>query len=229
MAIYLGLLILKYSMVIMTDCRIYVGHFSVIEEVDVNIERVQVEGGFLNGVDISLSPGLNVLIGARGTGKTSIIELIRYALDVRNMTAESKQRSLDHALAVLAGGEVCLTLNDEVESVVVSRSADESRFRSSSNFVAPIILSQTEIETVGLSEAGRLSLVDGFISGRVQIKSAIAEVSNNIRSFYKELEALEKEIISLGEGIEEFQILEEKLSYWSLSRRSIWVVLMKLL
>ncbi|QLG94773.1 hypothetical protein HZF02_23760 [Pseudomonas yamanorum] len=184
-----------------------------------NIERVQIEGGFLNGVDLTLSAGLNVLIGARGTGKTSIIELIRYALDVRNMTSESKSRSLDHARAVLEGGEVCITLNDLIENVIVSRGADEDKFRASSTFISPIILSQTEIETVGLSEPGRLSLIDGFISNRNAIKSALAETSNSIRSFYKELEALEKEIISLGEGIEEFQILQDKISQLELEQK----------
>ena len=45
-----------------------------------NIERLQIEGGFLDGFDIKFASGLNVLIGARGTGKTSVIELIRFAL-----------------------------------------------------------------------------------------------------------------------------------------------------
>jgi predicted ATP-dependent endonuclease of OLD family len=35
------------------------------------IERIQIEEGFLNGFDVCLRAGLNVLIGARGTGKTS--------------------------------------------------------------------------------------------------------------------------------------------------------------
>ena len=39
------------------------------------IERLQIEEGFLNGLDVNLTTGLNVIIGARGTGKTSLIEL----------------------------------------------------------------------------------------------------------------------------------------------------------
>ena len=37
------------------------------------IRRMQVEGGFLDGLDLRFDPGLNVLIGGRGTGKSSII------------------------------------------------------------------------------------------------------------------------------------------------------------
>jgi predicted ATPase len=43
------------------------------------IERIQVEEGFLDGLDLKLIPGLNVLIGARGTGKTSLDRLRKRA------------------------------------------------------------------------------------------------------------------------------------------------------
>lgn len=153
------------------------------------------------------------MIGARGTGKTSIIELIRYALDIKNLTPESKTRSADHARAVLDGGEVSITLSDIFgDEVTVSRTSDETQPRASGSFISPIILSQTEIETVGLSEVGRLSLIDGFIADRNSLKAAIADGANNIRSFYKEIEALEKEIIALSEGVEEFQILQENIN-----------------
>ena len=58
------------------------------------IERVQIEEGFLDGLDVSFTGGLNVVIGARGTGKTSLIELIRFCLGVRGYTSESTRRSL---------------------------------------------------------------------------------------------------------------------------------------
>ena len=46
-----------------------------------HIERLQVEAeGFLSGLDVQFVEGLNVIIGARGTGKTSIVELIRFCL-----------------------------------------------------------------------------------------------------------------------------------------------------
>ena len=44
------------------------------------LSRVQIEEGFLDGLDLPFQPGLNVIIGARGTGKTSLIELVRYCL-----------------------------------------------------------------------------------------------------------------------------------------------------
>lgn len=39
----------------------------------VQVERLTVEEGFLAGLDVQFLPGLNVLIGERGTGKTSVM------------------------------------------------------------------------------------------------------------------------------------------------------------
>jgi hypothetical protein len=70
------------------------------------IKRIQVEGGFLDGLDIRLEHGLNVLIGGRGTGKSSVIELIRYCLDVKGSGSEDDAtRSREQALSVLQDGQ----------------------------------------------------------------------------------------------------------------------------
>ena len=50
------------------------------------IEKVQVEGGFLDGMSLELKEGLNTIIGARGTGKSTFIELIRYCLGIQGHT-----------------------------------------------------------------------------------------------------------------------------------------------
>ena len=40
---------------------------------DFYIQRVQIEGGFLDGFDLNLKNGLNTIIGARGTGKSTLM------------------------------------------------------------------------------------------------------------------------------------------------------------
>ena len=123
------------------------------------IERVQVEEGFLDGLDLELSAGLNVVIGARGTGKTSLIELIRFCLGIPGHTTESSQRSVEHAMSILEDGRVTVTMNVAGRRITVSRASDESVPMRSSEFVSPLIFSQTEIETVGLSSKGRLRIL----------------------------------------------------------------------
>lgn len=47
------------------------------------IKSIKFEGGIFNGEKISFTAGLNCLIGIRGSGKSSILESIRYALDIQ--------------------------------------------------------------------------------------------------------------------------------------------------
>ena len=43
------------------------------------IRSVEIIGGFMDGVRLNLADGLTCLIGGRGTGKTTVLELVRYA------------------------------------------------------------------------------------------------------------------------------------------------------
>lgn len=45
------------------------------------LENLRFHGGYLDGVSIELSAHLNAVIGGRGTGKSTLIECLRYALD----------------------------------------------------------------------------------------------------------------------------------------------------
>jgi recombinational DNA repair ATPase RecF len=57
------------------------------------ITRVRVNGGFLAGLDLQFSAGLNVIIGPRGSGKTALIELVRHALTASQSTqATARER-----------------------------------------------------------------------------------------------------------------------------------------
>jgi predicted ATPase len=74
------------------------------------------EGGVLDGQTIRFSPELNALIGIRGSGKSSILETIRYALDIplpqgrRAADVEYKDALVKHTLG--SGGKVTLTAVD---------------------------------------------------------------------------------------------------------------------
>ena len=59
------------------------------------IRSLKVSGGFLDEMEIDFDTRLNCIIGGRGTGKTTIVEFLRYALnampDPRKAQAEFKQ------------------------------------------------------------------------------------------------------------------------------------------
>jgi len=174
------------------------------------IERVQIEEGFLDGLDVTLVPGLNVVIGARGTGKTSLIELIKFCLDAKGHTPETSKRSLDHALSVLGGGQVTLTISDGNRKVLVSRTGSDASPRASGPYIAPLVFSQTEIESVGLQARGRLALLNSFVEVSADNASegdAVAEA----RSFTAQAGTLRREIEELQRRVGEIPAIDAEL------------------
>ena len=176
------------------------------------IKRVQIEEGFLDGLDISFAHGLNVVIGERGTGKTSLIELVRFCLDVKGFTSDSSKRSLDHALSVLGSGQVTVTLSDGEHEILVTRTASDGSPRESGPFVRPTILSQTEIETVGLQSQGRLRLLDSFCGEQKETDAREAEADSEVRSLTAEAEALRREIDELTRQADEIPALDKQIA-----------------
>lgn len=78
------------------------------------LRSVSFEGAKLEGTELALSPELNTLIGIRGSGKSSILESIRYAIGIelpeKADSDEYKQGSVKHALG--SGGKVTLKAVD---------------------------------------------------------------------------------------------------------------------
>lgn len=85
------------------------------------LEAVGIEGsGFLGNLRLALSPELNVLIGGRGVGKSALLEVVRYGLDLSAYApTEYREGLARHALG--SGGKVTLWLR-QVRNEGVERS-----------------------------------------------------------------------------------------------------------
>ncbi|WP_045048077.1 AAA family ATPase [Rouxiella chamberiensis] len=169
---------------------------------DIYISRVQIEGGFLDGLDVSLKHGLNTIIGARGTGKSTFIELIRYCLDVKGHTIESNNKAISHAKSVLNDGQITVTICNGSDSFSYTRTGDsEPTPPIDRNLKTPLIFSQTEIENVGLTSSGRMKLIDDFLSGLDTLhQQEFAEIAI--------VESYASEILSLSSSVDD---VEDKL------------------
>lgn len=176
------------------------------------IERIQVEEGFLEGLDVSFAPGLNVIIGERGTGKTSLIELVRFCLAVPGFTPEAAQRSRDHALSVLGSGQVTVTLANGEQRVRVTRTTSDNAPRASGPYSRPIVFSQTEIETVGLGAQSRIRLIDSFVGHQKDIRTNESEASAEVRSLTADADAQRREIDELARMVDEIPALDKQIA-----------------
>jgi len=79
------------------------------------IQKIRFEGaGTLGGTEICLSPELNTLIGIRGSGKSSVLEGIRYALNIpfgdKSSDVEYKEGLVQHLLR--SGGKITIDAID---------------------------------------------------------------------------------------------------------------------
>lgn len=176
------------------------------------IQRLDVDEGFLKGLSLSFSPGLNVIIGPRGAGKTSIIELIRFGLGVKGYTERFDLAAREHALAVLGNGEVSIALRNETSATSVSRNSEDKRPRSTEYYTTPIILSQNEIESVGLHAAGRLRIVDSFRERISLERNKSSALQSEIASLTTEAEGISEEIANLRDQIKRLATVPEMLA-----------------
>ncbi|TGH18627.1 MAG: phosphoesterase, partial [Aphanocapsa feldmannii 277cI] len=62
------------------------------------------EGGFLDGTTLKLNPNLNVLVGGRGAGKSTVIESLRYVLDLNPIGEEAQKAHAGVVHKVLCSG-----------------------------------------------------------------------------------------------------------------------------
>ena len=177
------------------------------------IERVQIEDGFLDGLDVRFAAGLNVLIGARGTGKTSLIELIRFALGAKAFTEDAERRGNQQALSVLQGGQVTVELRDGEDRFVVTRGARDEAPRSARPIPPVTILAQSEIEAVGAQARGRLHLIDRFRPNRGEADQQRSQLTSTLRSLTAEIGGVRDELRSISEQIlEMLTVRNERLA-----------------
>ena len=183
------------------------------------LRRVEVVGGFLHDLDIEFVPGLNVIIGPRGAGKTSVLELLRYAFDVRAITPEAESRARQHALDVLVDGMVsAVVANDDHGTTTVSRDAHSSSMAAAPpTGLRPLIVSQREIEDIGLNAMSRLQILDGLVGAddvgeEARLLDRIANVTRDIDRLLETIDTLSSRSLELAPVVADLVQVEEEAS-----------------
>ena len=192
------------------------------------ILSLEVTGGFLQGVKIDFADGLNCIIGGRGTGKTTVLEFIRYVLGLvpdpkKNSTMARSINNLvqgnlrngrirlkvetKHGMRYLAErpwNDTCQVSNEQGEATAISLDRDLI-FKAD-------VYSQNEIEEIATNPRFQLALIDKFIEEDVrridvETRKLIADVDQNA----SELRRLDRETRDLGDIASETDALKEKL------------------
>lgn len=180
------------------------------------IDEISVFGGYLDDLQIRLSPNLNTIIGGRGTGKSTLIELIRYALD-QTPKGKDAQKNFDKIIAANlgAGGRIELIVTSHKQfgkqfkiikrhgSPVVITTPDGVKSKLEINDILPNveIYSQNEIVEITDSEDAKLHILDRFLDNNIYESTKLEKIK-----------LINKNKDDLLEKIERFDELSSKIN-----------------
>jgi DNA repair ATPase RecN len=177
---------------------------------------IRVEGGFLDGQAIGFTSNLNCLIGGRGTGKSTLIEIIRYLF---GWEVPPKRKKDVEAMreAVMTGATMTLLFEDDKgETYVLQRRYGDARtqvlspegtertevdLRFSEN-IKVSIYGWSEIEGIAADRSQEMELLDQFIEGINELKNQEAALltglKTNARSIESEIQKIDDATPRIG-------------------------------
>ncbi len=183
-------------------------------------------GGFLDGGAIRFNPNLNVLIGGRGTGKSTVIESIRYALGLEPAGGEALNAHRDIVRHVLCSGT-------KVSLLVRSLHPAERRYRIERTVpnrpmvrndkgelleLRPIdvlprveVFGQHEISELTRSDSKLTMLLHRFARSDTDLDARKAGIQRSLQASRVAILEAAEELASIDERLAELPRLEETL------------------
>jgi ABC-type lipoprotein export system ATPase subunit len=193
-----------------------------------HILTLNIVGGLLDGTRIEFDTGLNCIIGARGTGKTTLLEFVRWALDQlprKDISPAARKRVESLIEGNLNGGRVEL----EIETrdglrYVITRAVGEDPIVLDANrnptalsvgtgaFFRADIFSQNEVETIADHGKFQLELIDSFAREEVAaIERSADGICHQLMAHTRQTLPPLGRLAVLEEEIKQLPAVEEKL------------------
>ena len=192
------------------------------------IESLKVTGGYLDGVQIGFSEHLNAVIGGRGTGKSTLLECIRYALQLKPI-GKNAQKLHDEIIKENLGKSkarielVIRSSRMNGKSFTVARRYGESASvkdeSGSPSTFAPIdllpeieILGQNEIYEIAQDKTSLRQLLTRFLeAGQQEGEALIQESLGKLAENRKKLIEAQATVASIEDEVALLPKLEEQV------------------
>jgi hypothetical protein len=208
------------------ESRIRLGKDQPEEPQHSELVAIAWEGGFLDQIAIHLNENLNVLVGGRGTGKSTIIESIRYALGAAPKAEEARRvhesivRNVIKAgtkISILVRGRKHISADYVVERTV----PNPPIVRNAAGDVLPIapidllgaveIYGQHEISEIAKSADKRTALLARFVSHQPDTQRRKLEVKRALDKSRAEIQSISSEMERINERLAMLPRIEETL------------------
>lgn len=192
------------------------------------ILSLTVVGGLLDGTCIEFLSDFNCIIGPRGTGKTTVLELIRWVLDElpkKDLSPAAFRRLESLIEGNLQGGRVELAVeNSDGIRFHVTRTAGDAPIvldanrqptaisASGGSFFRAEIFSQNDIETIADHSKFQLELIDSFARDEIAAEDWNAgEIAHEIVAHARKMEPVVTRLATLDEEVKQLPLIEERL------------------
>lgn len=187
-----------------------------------HIRRVKIETEkMLKDTDVAFNMDMNNFIGIRGSGKSSLIEAIRYTMEEEPLADQEYKQNLIQ-FAVGSGGKVTIEVFVRGQKYLFERIYGEKTkvYRGEEYVpnlnpqkVLPVLYyGQKDLQKQVENRQLQLELIDQFIFEKLQpINLKIKEIEEKIKEIIYNLKSLHKKIERKQEFIEKKAALEEKI------------------
>ena len=174
------------------------------------------EGGFLGGVTLPLNPNLNVLIGGRGAGKSTIIESLRYVLGLNPVGQEADKAHAGIIQQVLRSGtRISLTVHmhhPQERKYLIERTVNgPHEVRDENNQPLPLapqdilprveVYGQHEIAELAKDAERRTRLLYRFAEGREAVEERKRAISQKLQQSRQAIAGARAEIQAIDEQL----------------------------
>lgn len=191
------------------------------------VVRMTVTGGYLDGVRVDFSDHLNTVIGGRGTGKSTLLECLRFALDLPpkgKQALKLHQEIIKENLGRSAGRvELTVVSSDQngKQYTISRRHGEPPMVRDMDGNVSTLlprdllpgidIYGQNEIYELAQDEASRVQLLDRFLPRDGEYEAKSADVHKRLKDNQQKLTKSLTDLHELNEQVERLPKLEEQL------------------
>src|SRR3989338_8358645 len=185
------------------------------------------EGGFLEGVSLHLNDNLNCIIGGKGTGKSTIVETMRYAFDVKPKTEKCEEQYRDILKEVFKSGSKINVLVESHEPTpkryIIERVYPDNPVIKEidgtlrpdlrpSDIMRVEVYSQKEIYEISKNSIFQMELLDRFIGKELDsFKEKERDLLKALEDNKNDLLRLQKTVTSAEEKKASLPVIEEKI------------------
>lgn len=191
------------------------------------VVRMTVAGGYLDGVRVDFSDHLNTVIGGRGTGKSTLLECLRYALDFppKGKQAQKLHQEIIKENLGRSAGRVELTVVSSAQNgkqyTISRRHGEPPIVRDMGGNVSTLlprdllpgidIYGQNEIYELAQDETSRVQLLDRFLPQDGDYEAQNANVRRRLKENQQKLTKSLTDLDQLIAQVERLPKLEEQL------------------